>query len=118
VTISNLPENFDFRSGSKGTHTSRTIMLDELTTLLSAVSDASPRVAYIAAIVEDNVLAKNTFSIPRHRFFESSEGYGKWMRRGDRYWPCCALWLATPFFVPPPLPSWRYASARSCPDRR
>jgi len=35
-------------------------MLGELTTLLSAVTDSSPRAAYIAAIVEDNVLAKTT----------------------------------------------------------
>ena len=62
MTISNLPENFGFRSGSKGTHTSRTIMLDELTALLSAVPDASPRAAYLAAIIEDNVLAKSTVS--------------------------------------------------------
>ena len=37
-------------------------MLDELTTLLSAVPDSSPRATYIAAIVEDNVLGKSTVS--------------------------------------------------------
>jgi hypothetical protein len=62
VTTRNLPEAAGFRSGSKGTHTSRTIMLDELTTLLAAVPDASPRAAYIGAIAEDNVLAKSTVS--------------------------------------------------------
>jgi hypothetical protein len=62
VTLRHLPETFGFRSGSKGTHTSRTIMLNELTTLLSAVSNASPRADYVAAIVDDNVLAKSTVS--------------------------------------------------------
>ncbi len=60
--IRNLPEIFGSRSGSKGTHTSRTIMLDELMTLLSAVPDSSPRAAYLAAIIEGNVLAKSTVS--------------------------------------------------------
>jgi hypothetical protein len=55
-------EKFGFRSGNRGTHTSRTIMLDELTALLGAVPAARPRTAYFSAVVEDNVLAKGTVS--------------------------------------------------------
>lgn len=48
------------RFGDKGTHTSRTIMLAELTHLLAAVPADAPRDAYVAAVVADNVLGKQT----------------------------------------------------------
>ena len=62
MTSGDLPEKFGFRSGNKGTHTSRTIMLDDLAKLLSAVPESSPRTAYFAAIVDENVLGKSTVS--------------------------------------------------------
>lgn len=55
-----LLEAVGFRLGQKGTHTSRTMMLDELTTLLATVPAFSARDAYVAAIIDDNVLGKST----------------------------------------------------------
>lgn len=49
-----------FRFGDKGTHTSRTMMLSELTELLEAVPETASREAYANAIIEDNLLGKQT----------------------------------------------------------
>ena len=49
-----------FRFGDKGTHTSRTMMLAELTELLDALPETAPRQAYAEAIIEDNLLGKQT----------------------------------------------------------
>ena len=49
-----------FRSGDRGTHTSRTIMLDELSHLLDAAPSEATRDAYADAVMEDNCLAKRT----------------------------------------------------------
>lgn len=48
-----------FRWGNKGTHTSRTIMLDELRAVLAKCSppDAA-RDTYLSSIHEDNLLAR------------------------------------------------------------
>lgn len=54
-----------FRFGHIGTHTSRTIMLDELTATFAAVPLASRPPAYGAAIVEENCLGKQTVSTRR-----------------------------------------------------
>jgi len=54
-----------FRFGAKGTHTSRTIMLDELSTLLAATAASATRDDYATAIVEMNCLAKPTASSRR-----------------------------------------------------
>lgn len=59
------PESLGFKSGTSGTHTSRTIMLAELTQLLAAVGPGSAREDFIRAIVEDNVLGKSTTSTRR-----------------------------------------------------
>ena len=53
---------FGFRSGDKGTHTSRTMMHAELSALLAACGPDSNREDYLAAIIEDNVLGKSTAS--------------------------------------------------------
>lgn len=55
-----LPSNFGFRAGEKGTHTSRTIMLDELTILLDCLGRDAGRADYLAAIIENNALGKQT----------------------------------------------------------
>lgn len=58
--------NFDqifawgFRSGERGTHTSRTIMLDELSQLLEAVPGQASRADYAEAVMQDNCLGKKT----------------------------------------------------------
>ena len=49
-----------FRWGEKGTHTSRTIMLDELRAVLANCRPDATRVEYLAAIYEDNCLGKRT----------------------------------------------------------
>ena len=49
-----------FRSGDRGTHTSRTIMLDELSHLLDAVPCEVSRQDYADAVMEDNCLGKRT----------------------------------------------------------
>lgn len=54
--------DFGFRSGDKGTHTSRTMMLAELGALLAICGPGSSREDYVAAIIEDNVLGKSTSS--------------------------------------------------------
>src|SRR2546422_11743918 len=49
-----------FRWGQKGTHTSRTIMLDELRAVLASCRPGATRDDYLAAIHEDNRLGKRT----------------------------------------------------------
>src|SRR5207253_3836742 len=49
-----------FRWGEKGTHTSRTIMLDELRAVLGACRGDATRDDYFAAIHKDNCLGKRT----------------------------------------------------------
>ena len=49
-----------FRWGDKGTHTSRTIMLDELRAVLVNCRPDAKRDEYIAAIKDDNCLGKRT----------------------------------------------------------
>src|SRR5262245_32747951 len=55
-----FPEQFGFRSGLKGTHTSRTIMLAELTALLDARDERTTKEGYRKAILDENVLGKRT----------------------------------------------------------
>ena len=65
-----------FRFGDKGTHTSRTIMLAELDDLLSVVPVDGDRGEYAAAIVEDNVLGKQTTATRRLTNQRLGELYG------------------------------------------
>jgi hypothetical protein len=65
-----------FRFGDKGTHTSRTMMLAELSELLAAVSPDADRAAYAAAIVEDNLLGKQTTATRRLTSQRLGELYG------------------------------------------
>ena len=53
------------RFGDKGTHTSRTIMLSELAELLVALPNDAKREVYAAAIIEENLLGKQTTSTRR-----------------------------------------------------
>ncbi|QOV89370.1 hypothetical protein [Humisphaera borealis] len=53
-------EKVGFHFGGKGTHTSRTIMLDELASLLRAAGPDFTRADYRRLIVEDNCLGKRT----------------------------------------------------------
>ena len=65
-----------FRFGDRGTHTSRTMMLAELTDLLAAVQPDADRDAYAVAIVEENVLGKATASTRRLTNQRLRELYG------------------------------------------
>lgn len=58
-------EKVGFRFGDKGTHTSRTIMFEELSTLLKCADPAASRADYAALIIEQNCLAKSTAATRR-----------------------------------------------------
>ena len=49
-----------FRTGDRGTHTSRTIMLDELSHLMDAVPGDATREDYAEAVIAQNCLGKRT----------------------------------------------------------
>jgi hypothetical protein len=53
-------ERVGFRFGDKGTQTSRTIMLDELSVLLRVANPSASRADYRALIIEENCLGKRT----------------------------------------------------------
>ena len=65
-----------FRFGAKGTHTSRTMMFDELNSVLSAVGCLATRKEYASAIIDDNCLAKPTTSTRRLTNQRLGELYG------------------------------------------
>ena len=71
-----LPAELGFRSGARGTHTSRTMMLSELTSVLGATPKRASLEEYRAAITEENVLAKKTASNRRLTAQRLSEVYG------------------------------------------
>lgn len=66
---------FGFRYGSKGTHTSRTMMLSELRYVLDAVPKKASRADYVAAIIDDNVTEKKTVATRRLTSQRLSELY-------------------------------------------
>lgn len=49
-----------YRAGERGTHTSRTIMLDEITQLLGEVPGTATPTEYANAVIEGNCLSKRT----------------------------------------------------------
>lgn len=64
-----------FRWGKKGTHTSRTIMLDEIQTLLVNCQPDAMLNDYTMAIIEDNCLGKRTVATRKLSFQRLSELY-------------------------------------------
>ena len=64
-----------FRWGQKGTHTSRTIMLDELRSVLGRCPPSATRDDYLSAIREDNCLGKRTAATRRLSSQRLSELY-------------------------------------------
>jgi len=64
-----------FRWGQKGTHTSRTIMLDELRSVLANCPPDATRNDYLSAIYEDNCLGKRTAATRRLSSQRLSELY-------------------------------------------
>ena len=71
-----LWEEMGFRFGDKGTHTSRTIMLEELSLLLHECSEDASRDDYIKAIVDYNCLGKRTAATRRLSCQRMRELYG------------------------------------------
>ncbi len=65
-----------FRWGDRGTHTSRTIMLDELRSVLVDCGPDATRDDYLSAIREDNCLGKRTSATRRLSSQRLSELYG------------------------------------------
>ena len=65
-----------FRLGERGTHTSRTIMLQELSHVLDAASRDASRHDYKRAVLDDNCLGKRTTATRKLSFHRLSELYG------------------------------------------
>lgn len=71
-----LPTEFGFRSGQKGVHNTRTMMLTDLADLLAELPPDTSTEEYREAVVEQNLLAKNTASTRRYNFQRLTELYG------------------------------------------
>ena len=71
-----LASLWGFRSGERGTHTSRTIMLDELSQLLDAAPGEAYRRDYAQAVTEGNCLGKRTAATRKHSLQRLTELYG------------------------------------------
>lgn len=67
---------FGFKMGPKGAHTSRTIMLAELSMLFMRCPLTSPRADYVKAVVDENCLGKHTLSTRQLTFQRMTELYG------------------------------------------
>ena len=75
---SNTPSSLGclgFRFGDKGTHSSRTMMFNEIESLLDAVQGERERVEYVHAVLEDNCLGKQTLSTRKLSLQRLSELY-------------------------------------------
>ena len=68
--------NLGFRFGERGTHTSRTIMLQELTLLLQSSNREATRQEYLDSIINDNCLGKPTMSTRKISAQRLTELYG------------------------------------------
>lgn len=64
------------RYGDKGTHTSRTMMLAEVTRVFEVTTASSDRTEFAAAIIDENLLAKNTEATRRLTNQRLGELYG------------------------------------------
>lgn len=69
------PLDLGFKSGESGAHTSRTLMLDELSRLLGFVAIGATKAEITHAVVEDNLLNKSTVSTRRATAQRLSELY-------------------------------------------
>ncbi|HBW23288.1 MAG TPA: hypothetical protein DEF68_07925 [Elusimicrobia bacterium] len=65
-----------FRFGDRGTHTSRTIMLEELSTLMQDSDPATTRAEYRSLIIDQNCLGKRTAATRKLSDQRLSELYG------------------------------------------
>ena len=65
ITPNKEAEQAGFRFGEKSAHTSLTIMLSELTDLMNTLPEGAKREDYTSAIIDENVLGKQTASTRR-----------------------------------------------------
>ena len=65
-----------FRFGEKGTHTSRTIMLEELSSVFRACPPDAKKDAYAEPILDHNCLGKRTAATRKLSFQRLRELYG------------------------------------------
>lgn len=71
-----LPARYGFRSGERGTHGSRSILLADLRALLDANPVDATHAQYRGSLLEDNALGKATASTRRWTFKKLRELYG------------------------------------------
>jgi hypothetical protein len=76
ITSTKDLQSAGFRLGDRGTHTSRTMMLQEVSELLAAVPHGTRRAGYAEAIVSGNVLGKETAANRRLTNQRLGELYG------------------------------------------
>jgi hypothetical protein len=69
-------EELGFRFGARGTHSSRTMMLEELRAVLGAAPATAKRSEYASAIIDGNCLSKPTISTRRLTNQRLGELYG------------------------------------------
>ena len=105
-SVDTLPDSMGFRSGKKGVHNTRTMMLEDLAELLDECPPEAEKEDYRTAVIEENVLAKNTASTRKYNFQRLCELYGldpdiplfrifrSFWDRGERGRPLLALLLA------------------------
>lgn len=74
--LEEFPSSAGFRSGEVGAHSTRTIMLSDLSTLLHAVPSSAPAEQYRLAVLEQNVLGKRTLANRRHTIQALQDLYG------------------------------------------
>jgi hypothetical protein len=87
-----FPEKLGFREGATSVHTSRTMMLDELSLVLDRVPATAKAEAYVTAIVEENALGKPTQTTRKRTAQRLGELYGldpacPLFRLLRHYWP-------------------------------
>src|ERR1035437_7396470 len=87
-----FPEELGFKSGVSAPHTSRTIMVEELSALLASAGAATQREGFVRLIVDENVLGKSTSSTRRITAQRLSELYALdtsvvLFRALSRLWP-------------------------------
>ncbi len=71
-----MPGTLGFRNGTSSVHTSRTMMLEELSLVLATVPSSAKAADYVAAIVVDNALGKPTQTTRKRTAQRLGELYG------------------------------------------
>lgn len=70
-----FPSAFGFRSGDRGVHNTRTVMLEDLGTLLGSLPPEASKEDYREAVTDQNILGKRTASTRKYNFQRLSELY-------------------------------------------